>query len=145
MNATIRDRRKSPRPALAVDDQEGIRSLVCRTLILAGYATIQARDGGEALQVLESGARVDLMVTDLHMPVLQGDELARRARSCRPELKILHMTAFVDHLFLDRSVLWADEAFLEKPFTVTGLKEAVSLLMSGTTNSQNDDFAAGIA
>src|SRR5579871_2752344 len=118
--------------ALVVDDQEGMRRLMARTLGAAGYRTIEAADGGEALTVLENGAPVDLLVTDLHMPVLEGHELARRARAKRPDLRVLHVTAHVDQLFNRQSVLWADEAFLEKPFSIKGLQEAASLLLFGT-------------
>ncbi len=65
------------------------------------------------------------------MPDLKGDEVARRFRQARPELKVLYLSGFVDALFAERSVLWEDEAFLDKPFSIKGLLEAVSLLTSG--------------
>ena len=65
------------------------------------------------------------------MPGMTGDELAQRLRKSDPGLKVLYLTGFSDQLFDRKSALWADEAFLEKPATVRGLLEAVSLLLRG--------------
>jgi FixJ family two-component response regulator len=62
---------------------------------------------------------------------MSGDELARRLRHNEPQLKVLYLTGFSDHLFKEKATLWADEAFLDKPCTITGLTEALSLLVSG--------------
>jgi two-component system cell cycle sensor histidine kinase/response regulator CckA len=65
------------------------------------------------------------------MPEMSGDELARRMRLAQPSLKVLYLTGFSDKLFHEKSTLWQDEAFLEKPCSVRGLLEAVSLLLTG--------------
>jgi two-component system, cell cycle sensor histidine kinase and response regulator CckA len=78
-----------------------------------------------------------VLVTDLMMPGMSGDELARRLRQREPRLKVLYLTGFSDHLFKEKSTLWADEAFLEKPCSVNGLLEAVSLLLSGRLPPQS--------
>jgi len=75
--------------------------------------------------------RFDILVTDMMMPQMTGDELARRLRLAHPSLKILYLTGFSDRLFKDKVTLWADEAFLDKPCSVRGLLEAVSLLVFG--------------
>lgn len=116
---------------LIVDDEEPVRKFVERVLREAGYETRLASDGPEALEVAKNGAPIDILVTDLMMPQMNGDELARRMRLEEPTVKVLYLTGFSDRLFKDKSTLWQDEAFLEKPCSVKGLLQAVSLLYSG--------------
>ena len=116
---------------LIVDDEEPLRRFVDRVLRGDGYATSLAADGPEALTVAATMDRIDILVTDLMMPAMQGDELARRLRQQRPALKVLYLTGYSDHLFKEKVTLWADEAFLEKPCGVKGLLQAVSLLLFG--------------
>jgi len=63
---------------------------------------------------------------------MTGDELARILRQTEPKLKVLYLTGYSDRLFREKATLWADEAFLDKPCTMKGLREAVSLLVSGS-------------
>jgi len=116
---------------LIVDDEEPVRRFVERVLQDAGYQTATAPGGAEALEVADRLGSFELLVTDMMMPQMTGDELARRLRLKKPELKILYLTGFSDRLFKDKVMLWADEAFLDKPCTIKSLKEAVSLLLSG--------------
>ena len=116
---------------LVVDDEVSIRLLASRALQMAGYRVLEASDGTEALKFLDGNTPLDLLLTDINMPGLKGDEVARRFRRAQPELKVLYLSGFVDLLFAERSVLWEDEAFLEKPFSIKGLLEAVSLATSG--------------
>jgi CheY-like chemotaxis protein len=127
----------TPAPAklyrlLIVDDEEGVRNLVDRVLRQPGYDTRVAADGVEALKLAETDGPFDLLVSDVSMPGMRGDELARRLRHDNPALKILYLTGYSDQLFDARTTLWEDEAFLEKPATVQGILEAVSLLLVGT-------------
>lgn len=116
---------------LVVDDHEAIRQLARRMLQSGGYTVIEARDGEEVLAALNGVMPIDLLMTDLRMPGMDGDELAWHARCLRPDLKVLHVTGLVDQLFENRSLLGDGEAFLEKPFTRKGLLEAASLLLYG--------------
>src|SRR5712692_8570545 len=116
---------------LIVDDEEPIARFVDRVLRGAGYLTAQASDGAKAIQVASKLERIDLLVTDVMMPNMTGDELARRLRQKEPALKVLYLTGYSDCLFKQKSVLWEDEAFLDKPCNVTGLLQAVSLLLFG--------------
>jgi two-component system cell cycle sensor histidine kinase/response regulator CckA len=116
---------------LIVDDEAPVRSFVERVVRQAGHTTATAADGVEALAVAEKLEDLDLLVTDLMMPNMKGDELARRLLAARPNLKVLYLTGFSDHLFTEKVALWQDEAFLEKPCSVKGLMEAVSLLLFG--------------
>jgi CheY-like chemotaxis protein len=120
------------RRVLIVDDEEPVRMFVERVLRGAGYETATAGDGAGALGQASKPGSFDILVTDLMMPQMTGDELARRMREVDPRVKVLYLTGFSDHLFKEKVTLWADEAFLDKPCSIKGLLEAVSLLVSGT-------------
>jgi len=122
---------EGPKRVLVVDDEDAVRRFVARALQEAGYETLMADDGPTALAVAEKEASIDILVTDLMMPQMNGDELARRMLVLRPKLKVLYLTGFSEQLFKDRIALWQDEAFLEKPCTIEGLLQAVSLITLG--------------
>jgi two-component system, cell cycle sensor histidine kinase and response regulator CckA len=122
---------------LIVDDEESVRKFVDRVLRDAGYKTALASDGPEAIEVASKLESLDILVTDVMMPEMQGDELARRLRQNEPQLKVLYLTGYSDRLFKDKITLWQDEAFLDKPCSVKGLLEAVSLLLYGRFNQSN--------
>jgi CheY-like chemotaxis protein len=118
-----------PANILIVDDEVPILLFVDRVLRDAGYRTGVARDAADALEVHGRLGPFDLLLTDVRMPEMNGDELARRLRVHEPDLRVLYFTGFCDQLFKDKGLLWEGEAFLEKPCTVPGLLEAVSLVL----------------
>jgi two-component system cell cycle sensor histidine kinase/response regulator CckA len=122
---------KRPISVLIVDDEDGLRKFVERVLSEAGYTTTTASDGPEAIEAATKLGPIDLLVTDLMMPQMTGDELARRLRLNQPSLKVLYLTGFSDRLFKEKVTLWQDEAFLDKPCGIKGLMEAVALLLFG--------------
>jgi two-component system, cell cycle sensor histidine kinase and response regulator CckA len=67
------------------------------------------------------------------MPVMAGDELAATIRRTHQDMKVLYITGYSDRLFSERTVLWQDEAFIDKPISPAGLLEAVSLALFGHT------------
>jgi len=71
------------------------------------------------------------LITDLRMPEMQGDELARQVLAVEPDVKVLYLTSHADRLFETRAQLSPEEAYLDKPFTRGGLREAVALLLFG--------------
>ncbi len=104
---------------LLVEDEEAIRSLASLALRSAGYSVVEARDGEEALAVSE-GHRglIDLLVTDVVMPKLNGRQLADRLASTRPTLRVLYMSGYTDDAVLRYGVHRnAGMALLQKPFT----------------------------
>jgi CheY-like chemotaxis protein len=126
--------RESAEPAscrvLVVDDEESVRSYVVHVLAAVGYEVTAASNGEEALDAFQDCA-FHALVTDLRMPGISGDELARQLRQRERRLKVLYLTGFSDELFEQKAALWAGEAFLDKPFTSKGLREALSLLVFG--------------
>jgi CheY-like chemotaxis protein len=123
-----------PISILAVDDEPGVLALVRRCLGDDERVTlIEASSGKEALELIAHGLALDLLITDLRMPEMEGDELARQVRALEPDLKVLYLTSHADRLFDAKRQLWAEEAYLDKPFTREGLREAVALLLFGRT------------
>ena len=116
---------------LVVDDEPEVRAFERRVLEGIGYGVLEATNGADAIDRMAGAARVDLVVADLQMPEVSGAEMVRRIRLTRPDMPVLYVTGRIDGLMDERS-LWQGEAFLEKPFTVAGLREAVSLLLYST-------------
>jgi PAS domain S-box-containing protein len=79
---------------LVVDDEPTVRMLVTETLQDLGYAALEAAEGSRALTILESAARIDLLVTDVGLPGLNGRQLAEAARRVRPGLRVLFITGY---------------------------------------------------
>ena len=123
---------ETPRRLLIVDDEPPILHFVRRALEPEGYVMTTAESGTQAAEIAANAEPFDALITDLMMPIMTGDELARRLRATTPDLKVLYLTGFSDQLFKDKVTLWAGEAFLDKPTTISGLKEAVALLLYGS-------------
>jgi two-component system, cell cycle sensor histidine kinase and response regulator CckA len=117
---------------LIVDDEPAVGLLLNRILAEAGYDTAIALDAADALRRQADGPPFDLLLADVLMPDMTGDELVRVMRQTQPDLKALYVTGFADHLFWEKPVL-DDEAFVEKPISPAGLLEAVSLALFGHT------------
>ena len=119
---------------LAVDDEPGVLALVRRCLADDARITLtEALSGKEALEHMTKGAAFNLLIADLRMPEMEGDEVARRIRVLDPRIKVLYLTSHADRLFDVKQQLWEDEAYLDKPFTKGGLREAIALLLFGST------------
>jgi two-component system cell cycle sensor histidine kinase/response regulator CckA len=115
---------------LVVDDEQGLRDLVCRTLRAEGYRTLEAAHGGEALELVETGPEaIDLVVTDVVMPGMDGRELGRRLAMSRPTLPILYMSAYEVNDIFRRGSPRSSAPFLQKPFPRDGLIHSVEQLL----------------
>jgi len=120
---------------LIVDDEPVVVEFAERVLETAGYHIMKATSGDAALRLCTEQGLPDLLITDMKMPRMEGDELASRLRQREPDLKVLYLTGFADLLFKNKEVLWDGEAYLEKPCSISGLLEAVSLLLSGEVSA----------
>ena len=132
-----RIRKTPPRQpvVLVVDDETSIRTFVSRVLQAAGYEVVVAASGAEAIERFSDMEHCDLVMTDLCMPKMNGDELARRLRSQEPDLRVLYLTGFSDQLFAEKQLLWDGEAFLDKPCSPKAVMEGVTMLLEGHTVS----------
>jgi CheY-like chemotaxis protein len=119
-----------PTVVMVVDDEPQVLDIERHILERAGYQVLLATSAHDAIARLTEGPPLDLLITDLDMPELGGDEMVSRIRAIRPDLKVLFVTGHAD-LLMETPRQWDGEAFLEKPFTEESLREAVSLLLSG--------------
>jgi two-component system, cell cycle sensor histidine kinase and response regulator CckA len=108
---------------LLVEDEPMVRTVAERALTRHGYQVITADNGEEALEVLARGEPIDLLISDVVMPGMDGPTMVREARKSRPELKILFMSGYAEEQ-LRKSIDIENVNFLPKPFSVTELAEA---------------------
>jgi two-component system, cell cycle sensor histidine kinase and response regulator CckA len=120
---------------LVVDDEEGLRTLVCRTLRDQGYGTLEAAHGAEALELMENAPEpVDLVVTDVVMPGMDGRELGRRLTQRWPTVPILYISAYDVNDIFRRGSPRTSAPFLQKPFPAEGLITRVQQLLSSRSS-----------
>jgi PAS domain S-box-containing protein len=111
---------------LVVDDEATVRMLVTETLEDLGYAAIEAVDGPSGLAILQSDARIDLLVTDVGLPGLNGRQLADAARQSRPNLKILFMTGYAHNAAIGNgAALGSGMEIMTKPFALDDLAKKI--------------------
>ena len=123
------------RRVLVVDDDAMMMEVLVRILKRENYELITALSGPEALsRVADDPSPSDLLITDSAMPEMKGRELADRMRARYPGLRVLYQTGFSDMLFEHRAELEENAAFLEKPFTARGLREAARFILFGALN-----------
>jgi PAS domain S-box-containing protein len=102
---------------LVIDDEPTIRMLVAELLGESGYAVIEAPDGPAGLKVLESNARIDLLITDVGLPGgMNGRQVAEAARVSRPNLKVLFITGYAENAVIGQSRLANGMFVITKPF-----------------------------
>ncbi|HMG78375.1 MAG TPA: response regulator, partial [Xanthobacteraceae bacterium] len=117
---------------LLVEDEDGLRSLNARGLRSRGYSVIEASNGVEAMEALEEkNGAVDLVVSDVVMPEMDGPTLLKAMRVHNPHLKIIFVSGYAEDAF-DKSVLKEDDqfAFLAKPFALSALVAKVKETMA---------------
>lgn len=123
---------KREKNVLVVEDEEALRRLIRRVLEQAGYNVLEAQNGKEALQLYQlQRETIELVITDIVMPELGGEELVQQLKKVAPELKVLYMSGYNDRtLLFNNEALAADLAFLEKPFTPEALTQRVRQMLN---------------
>jgi len=107
---------------LLVEDEDAVREPVSKLLRKAGYTVLEAADGPRALEVCESyNGVIDLVVSDVVMPIMSGKELAAKLLARRPSLKVLFMSGRDDNVVVHHGLLDEDVHMLAKPFTFQDL------------------------
>ncbi|HET7505332.1 MAG TPA: ATP-binding protein [Kofleriaceae bacterium] len=116
-----------------VDDDLYVRATASRALRSRGYTVLEASDAQAALQLLrDHGDAIDLLVTDVVMPSMDGRELAEAARRERPTLRVLYTSGYTDDAVLRHGVRQAEVAFIEKPFRIHALAGKVRQVLDAT-------------
>ena len=108
---------------LLVEDEPMVRTVAERALTRHGYTVITANSGEEALEILDRGDEIDLLVSDVVMPGMDGPAMVAEARKSRPDIKVLFMSGYAEEQ-LRKSIDIDNVAFLPKPFSVQELAEA---------------------
>lgn len=117
---------------LVVDDEDVVRMLICDVLQEAGYRVIEAADGTGGMKVLQSDARLDLLVTDVGLPGgMNGRQLADAGRVLRPDLKVLFITGYAENAAIGHGHLETGMQVITKPFAVEVLGEKVRQMIDG--------------
>lgn len=110
---------------LLVEDDARVLELTAAGLRELGYTVLEARNASEALVQIGNGKSVDLLLTDIVMPEMNGRKLADRALELRPDLKVMFMTGFTKNAVVHNGVLDAGVHFLAKPFTLEELSKKI--------------------
>ena len=104
------------------EDEDGVRAPVRRILLAHGYRVLEASDGPSALHIAEHHeGKIDLLLTDVVMPGMNGGELARRLRRIRTGIRVVFMSGYSAEAVATHGVLSPGAAFLQKPFSVAEL------------------------
>jgi signal transduction histidine kinase len=106
---------------LVVEDEPAVRMLITETLRELGYRSTEAVDGPAGLAIVQSKAPIDLLITDVGLPGLNGRQLADAARALRPDLQVLFITGFAGNAAVGNGVLEAGMEILTKPFSMDAL------------------------
>ena len=126
------DRRPSDgsETVLVAEDEGAVRTIVRLTLQGRGYRVLEAADGGEALRVATThDGPIHLLLTDVVMPEIDGQELSERIRAICPDLKVVFLSGYTDDEVIRRGVLRAEAHFMQKPFTPAALAEKVRAVL----------------
>jgi PAS domain S-box-containing protein len=115
---------------LVVDDEPTVRMLVAEVLEELGYQAIEAADAPAGLRVLQSDARIDLLVTDVGLPGgMNGRQLAEAGRAHRPDMKILFITGYAENAVVGNGHLESGMHVLTKPFAMDVLADRIRMLV----------------
>ena len=130
------DQRASPanenQTILVVEDQEDVRDIVVTNLELLGYKVLVAESGKEALGLIEAHDDIDLLLCDMVMPGMNGEEVAAAARAMNPGLRCLFMSGFPEKRSSGRQPSSTDIGILRKPFTRAVLAKSIQECLGGS-------------
>ena len=111
---------------LLVEDEQIVRKMVATVLLNLGYTVIEAPGGMEAIGLLQlHTGPIDLLITDVSMPRMNGAAVADKVLEMRPDVKVLFMSGYTDSVIADEGMLRAGREFIQKPFTKGALAQKV--------------------
>jgi hypothetical protein len=116
---------------LVVEDVPVVRAVIVEMLQDQGYRTLEGIDGPTGLRILQSQERIDLLITDVGLPGINGRQLADRAREARPGLKVLFITGYAESAAISEGFLQPGMEMITKPFDLDNLARRVRAMVSG--------------
>jgi PAS domain S-box-containing protein len=120
---------RTEKTVLVAEDETLVRAILLEVLADLGHVSLAAADGPAALRILQSGARVDLLVTDIGLTGMNGRQLAEAARQMRPGLKVLFVTGYAGDAVGGSEVLEPGTEMVAKPFALAALAERIEALI----------------
>ena len=114
---------------LVVEDEPAVRSLVVEVLGDLGYQSIEATDGPGGVELLQSGRSIDLLITDVGLPGLNGRQVADAGRTVRPGLRVLFMTGYAESIAMSDGFLEPGMTLITKPFALDDLMAKVRAIL----------------
>ena len=118
---------------LLVEDDDLVRKMAHLVLESAGYVVLEAAKTADALSICQDyKGPIDLLLTDVIMPQMNGRELVERVASLRPDTKVLYMSGYTDNVIVHHGVLESKISFLQKPFTPKALASKVREVLDAT-------------
>ncbi|MGA7996356.1 MAG: ATP-binding protein, partial [Bradyrhizobium sp.] len=116
---------------LVIEDEPVVRGVILEMLDEQGYRTLEAVDGPSGLKILRSGERIDLLVTDVGLPGMNGRQVADQARESRPDLNILFITGYAESVAIADGFLQPGMEMITKPFDLDHLAQRIRAMISG--------------
>jgi CheY-like chemotaxis protein len=117
---------------LVIDDEPTIRMLISEVLEEHGYAVVEASDGPSGMRILQSAARIDLLITDVGLPNgMNGRQIAEAARQTRPGLKVLFITGYAENAVVGNGHLDKGMLVIAKPFEMGVLARKIREIVEG--------------
>ena len=111
---------------LLVEDEDSVRDLAQRILQLRGYKVLAAQHAGDAIQMASAAdQQIDLIITDVVMPGMNGRQLVEALHARTPGVRVLYMSGYTDDDIVRRGLLTSNVSFLQKPFTAKSLGRRV--------------------
>ncbi len=124
--------RQSDETILVVEDEPSVRAMIVRILTAEGYAVLEAENGRQALVTVEKhGAPIALVLTDVAMPEMGGQELGSRLAIVAPALQVIYMSGFTDEEVVRRGLLRQDVPFVQKPLMPESLTQRIRAILDG--------------
>jgi DNA-binding NtrC family response regulator len=115
---------ETPFKVLLAEDEPMLRRVVSETLRRAGFVVVEVADGAAGLEILQSDTPINVLLTDIKMPGLNGYQLAEAALSLRPAMRVMLMTGYADEAMPD-AIRQASIPILRKPFNFDHLASSV--------------------
>ena len=114
---------------LIVEDDEDVCEMTCRSLKRYGYDILKASGGRQAIEIAQSGKKIDLLLTDVVMPVMGGPELAGELKKIIPGLKVIFCSGYTNNHTLNREIIEERAHFIQKPYVPGALARKVRVVL----------------
>ena len=116
-----------------MEDEDSVRNVALEALESQGYTVLQAASAEEAITIAGNHpGSIDLLLTDVILPKMDGRSLFGALVGARPEMKVLYMSGYTDDFIVHHGVLDPDISFLSKPFTLDSLCRKIRISLAGT-------------